>query len=143
MVARPIATPVTNPPTTEATVALLVPQLPPVIVGISVVVAPRQTLVVPDKPNDDSKGSTATTKAATDVPQVLVAVYLTVSIPAVMAVKRPALLTVAMAGNTVDQVPPVPVTLSVSSPPAQTVARPVMVPAKGALLTLIGKIANL
>ena len=67
-------------------------------VSVKVIVLPTQTVVAPEMLEAFGNGLTVITFVATAVPQLLVTVYLTVSIPAATPLTTPAVLTVAIDG---------------------------------------------
>ena len=140
MVVAPADTPVTTPDAlTAATAVLVLLQVPPVPVPESDIADDPQIEVAPEIVPAAGAGLTVIALKATTVPQPLVMVYLIVSAPAETPVTTPEALTVATAGVTLLQVPPVvPEALARAIvAEGQTTARPVMVPATGNGLTVI------
>jgi hypothetical protein len=71
-IAEPTETPVTTPAVTEATAMLPLAQVPPLIVDDNVVVAPTQTVLLPEMTPADGSGLTVIVSVATAVPQLFV-----------------------------------------------------------------------
>ena len=125
---RPVATPVAL--LIEAMVVLLLIQVPPVEVLVSDTLALVQTVVGPEIVPAEVGAPTFTAKLATEVPQLLVTVYCTVSSPALMPPTVPVLK--ARAWPLVAlQVPPETVSERVMPEPTHTLPGPVIVPASG------------
>jgi hypothetical protein len=89
-----------------------------------VVVPPTHTVEDPVIGPTAGIGVTVTTFDALKVPQVLAIVYLIVSVPALTPVTTPVALTVAIAGNTLLQLPPASASVRVIELPWQTVDKP-------------------
>ena len=138
MITVPVATPVTPPVAdTEALAALPLLQVPPVPVVVNRLVLPIQTdglpLMVPGLGN----GLTVTSWVSAMVPQLLVTVYDTMVVPAVIPLTVPEVFTEATDGLVELQVPPVPVVVRVMELPAQTVLAPVTLPEAAAGLMVM------
>ena len=138
IVSAPVFTPVTTPVGLTAALALVALQVPPAVVLDSVAVEPLHTddepVIVPAVAG---MVTTATGCVVIAVPQVLLTVYSIVSIPVTMPVTMPVLPTVALAVVAL-QVPPVAASARVTVPPAHTFAGPVMAPASGNGLMVMG-----
>lgn len=139
IVTVPAATPVTLPdPSTVATEPALLVQLPPVEVSPRVVIEPpSQTAIVPVMVA--GIGLMVTAWVAIAVPQELVTVYKTVSMPAVAPVTVVP-VTIAWPFEALH-VPPVVASATVIAPTAHMLDGPVMVPAVGVAITVIVEVA--
>jgi hypothetical protein len=115
---------------------VLVVQIPPVTVGVSVVVEPTQTVGVPDTVPADGVGLTVIVTGATDVPQLLLTEYDMTAVPAATPVTAPP-RTVAVPVAPLVHVPPVTDGVRTVTALAQTMVVPEIVPANGSVLTLI------
>jgi hypothetical protein len=121
MVAEPAATPVTTPAaSTVATAPLEDAQVPPAILPEKVVVAPTQTVLVPE-----TVGTGLTVTEA--VPEQPLTVCVMVAEPAATPVTTPEEETVATAASEVDHVPPASELDKFVVAPAHTVVVPEMV----------------
>ena len=78
--------PFTTPFVTVTLLALLLAQIPPVVLSLSVIVVPAHTLSIPLISATVGSGSTVMVFCATDDPQELVTVYSSVSRPGVIPV---------------------------------------------------------
>lgn len=136
-VAVPAATPVTTPLLeTVATAGLLLVQVPP-DEGDKPVVTPTQMLLGPLIPTV-GKALTVIAEVGADTHPVLVLVKVKVAVPADTPETTPALVTVAIAGSLLAQVPPV-VGDTVDVLPTQILLDPVMLTA-GAGFTVTGAV---
>jgi hypothetical protein len=144
MVAAPTVKPYTVPVVlTDATVELLVDQTPPVVALVSTVDEPTQTEVGPEMALTTGKGLTVTNCVSEAEPQILDTVYDISAVPPATPVTVPVVLTVAMVGLALDQVPPVVASESSKVLPAQTVLPPVIVPAPGAWVTVTSMVSDM
>jgi hypothetical protein len=107
-VSIPEVTPVTTPPVTVA-FELVALQLPPVLVSVKVSLCPTHASESPVIAPIEGTELTVMGKEATEEPQLLVVVYLIVSMPVATAVTTPPLLTVAIPVAELLHVPPVAV----------------------------------
>ena len=99
IVVLPTVTGVTTPVAlTVATAAAVLSHVPPEDVSVRVSREPIHTVLPPLITPDAGSGLTVTTCVATEDPQALETVYLTVSVPALTPVTTPAMDTDAMAG---------------------------------------------
>jgi hypothetical protein len=129
MLAVPAATPVTSPveASTVATPVASLLHVPPATASLSVLVAPTQKVVVPIIANGVAgDGLTVIIWFTVLVPQLLVNEYCIVVPPAATPVTSPVVLTVAVAGVTLDQVPPLVASVNVVVAPTHTVAAPLI-----------------
>ncbi len=119
-----------------ATVVLLLLQVPPETPSTSVVVTPGQTVVEPEMLPADGVVFTVMDCVAVAVPQLLVAVYEMVTVPAVTPLTTPEAFMVAIAVLLLVHVPPATASDKVTVAPVHSVEVPVIVPALGAGLTV-------
>ena len=117
---RPLTTPAAD---TVARVVFVLLQLPPAVASVNVVEAPGQTELLPEiaATNGDAISNG---KRETNVPQLLVTVYLSVSIPEFTPVTTPPEVIVAIEVYMLLQVPPVAAVVSVVVPPVQMLEVP-------------------
>lgn len=121
-------------PVVELTVAtaLLLLQVPPGVIHISVVVVPTHNEDVPLI----AEGEGATVRIVMDLQPVLVTVYEILVVPAAMPVATPVLISIeAFVGMLTLHVPPGVLQFSDTDDPTQTVADPVMAPGSGLTVT--------
>lgn len=102
---------------------------PPTTVLLNVELAPGQIVSIPFMIPAFGAALTVTTLVAAADPQTPFTVYDMVDVPKVTPVTTPVEPTVATAGVTELQIPPVTASLSAVVAPGQTVAVPVIVPA--------------
>lgn len=139
IVSRPGATPVTTPAVlTVAMVVLALVQVPPVTASARVPVDPTHTTDAPVMVPASGSGFTVTACIAIADPHMLVTVYLIVSTPAATPVTIPVDPTVASVVLALLHAPPVVASASIIVSPAHTDDPPVMLPATGKALTVIG-----
>jgi hypothetical protein len=122
------------PPETVA-LLLVADHDPPVTVAVSEMDEPAHTVVVPLIVPAEGATPMVTTWLAIDVPQLLVTVYTTVSVPVDTPLTSPVGDTDAVP-FVVLQVPPVPVVVSVVVSETQIADAPLMIPALGAATTV-------
>ena len=131
MVTLPVVMPVTTPDElTVATVLLELIQVPPLTLGVRVMLLPVHTDEGPVRLPAGKDELTVTTMVAWALPQVLVTVYIIVSVPALIPPTRPELFTVAKPLVAL-QVPPLTVGVRVMPEPMHTKLVPPRVPALG------------
>jgi len=145
MVATPVAMPVTMPELPiAATPLLLLLQDPPEVVLLKAVAAPTQTAAEPVIVPAAGNGFTVTVVVANAVPQLLVAVYVIVAVPAPTPVTTPVLPMEAIDVLLLLHEPPAVLEelLNVTVAPAHTVEEPVMLPAATDGLTVTVAVAR-
>jgi hypothetical protein len=143
MVAVPAVFPVTMPEVPiDAISGLLLVHVPPLVVLLSVVVLPVQTVAVPVMALTTVPGVTVTFLVVRAVPQSVVTIYDIVLVPADMPVTIPVMPTVPTAVLLLLQEPPGDALLSAVVLPAQTEATPVIGLAVGSVLTVTTFVAT-
>lgn len=120
-----------------ATAVLLLLQVPPSAVSVSVADVPGQIADGPETTPATGNGLTVIVEVAMEVPQPFVTAYFMVSAPAVTPETIPLVPIVAIEVNTLLQVPPVTTSVKVTEESAQTEAGPVIAPATGKGFTVM------
>ena len=136
MVSTPGTRPATPPIADTDVWPVRTAHVPPLTVSLSVTTEPAHTLVAPDMAPAGVMGRMVMGSIAVAVPQLFVAEYWAVSIPAALAVTWPLPSTLAKLLVMLQEPPVVPDELSVMTDPAQTEAAPEMTPGFGAGLTV-------
>lgn len=143
IITLPALTPVTIPDVfTVANAVLLLLHAPPVIVGVSVVVAPWQTDVAPDNVPATGSGLTVMSAVSTAVPHELVTVYDMIAAPPATPATTPDVLTEAMVAALLLHVPPLEVVLKAVVAPWHTAVAPLTTPALGIGFTVIERVES-
>ena len=136
-VSTPGAMPEITPPDTVA-FPFIVLHRPPAAVSDTIIVAPVQTVDIPDIIPAIGKGLTVTGCDAIAVPHEFVTVYLIVSRPAATPVTTPP---ETVAWELLDHTPPVAASVKSISDPTHTVVTPPTVPASGSGLIVTTAVA--
>ena len=136
MVSMPAVVPVTIPIDDTVALLLVALQVPPVTLSVRVVLDPAQTDDAPVIAPALGSGLIVITFVVVALPQLLVTVYIMVSVPAIMPLTTPEPDTNALPFVVLHD-PPVAEGVSVIEAPTQTADSPDMVVVAGAGLTAI------
>lgn len=138
IVSSPVVTPSTTPVVDIKPSPFVAVHKPPLTESVRVMLLPVHTDEGPVTVPAFGNGLTVIKNDAAALPQMLVTVYIMLSVPAETPDTIPDVPTVAMPAVTLLQVPPDNVSVSVIALSAHTVCRPVIAPATGNGFTVIG-----